>query len=222
MKEQPLPSSCLERGVLQLSELCFLHNGPYTLTVCPGDSLGLSGKSGVGKSLLLKAIADIVPWHGTLKYGRYDCHDVPAPVWRRNISLVPAESVWWHNWVSEHFDLSAGNETFLSLISRLGFERDILTWQISRLSSGEKQRLALLRGLVSNPAVLLLDEPTASLDTSTTERVEEVLIDFQNKSHCAIILVSHDPQQILRFCQSHYVVNKNGLMPRDISSEVII
>ncbi len=154
---------------MHISQLCFLQNGPYTFSVKPNDCIGFSGKSGIGKSLLLKAIADIFPWQGMLKYGKYDCHSVPAPLWRTLISLIPAESVWWNSRVGEHFNSVAVNDDLFDLLFRLGFERDILTWKISRLSSGEKQRLALLRGLASTPAVLLLDEPTSNIDTLTTE-----------------------------------------------------
>ena len=80
-------------------------------------------------------------------------------------------------------------------LAALGFEPDVQSWSISRLSSGERQRLALLRLLANQPMVLLLDEPTANLDGANAERVESLIRRFQDATGAAVLWVSHDAAQ---------------------------
>jgi len=77
----------------------------------------------------------------------------------------------------------------------LGFDHTVENWEINRLSTGERQRLALLRALSRKPRVLLLDEPTANLDPDTTIAMEKVVQSYCSDSEAGYIWVSHDPQQ---------------------------
>ncbi|HDK38151.1 MAG TPA: ATP-binding cassette domain-containing protein, partial [Thiolapillus brandeum] len=83
-----------------------------------------------------------------------------------------------------------------------GFSQEVLDWQTGRLSSGEKQRLALARMLANQPRVLLLDEPTANLDMRNTEIVEQIIQDYLQQYQAAVIWVSHDPEQLSRVAAS--------------------
>jgi ABC-type multidrug transport system ATPase subunit len=91
-----------------------------------------------------------------------------APDWRRRVGLLPAESGWWADRVGAHFittnDARNPATTPTPILARLGFEPDVLDWDVQRLSSGERQRLGLARLLLNRPEVLLLDEATANLD----------------------------------------------------------
>ena len=115
--------------------------------------------------------------------------------WRAQVMMVPAESQWWFETVGEHFAAtpSAG-------LAALGFEDDTTDWQISRLSSGEKQRLALL-----------LDEPTANLDDATTQRVERWLGQLAAERGWPLVWVAHDAEQIRRVADRHYRIAGSGL-----------
>ena len=85
-----------------------------------------------------------------------------------------------------------------SLLQALGFDTTVLDWEISQLSSGERQRLALIRVLARSPRALLLDEPTANLDPDNSLAAEGLIADHQRQHHSAIIWVSHDPVQRAR------------------------
>jgi ABC-type phosphate transport system ATPase subunit len=74
---------------------------------------------------------------------------------------------------------------------------DCLDWEVSRLSTGERQRLAIVRALELSPRALLLDEPTAALDNNSTAVVEGLLAD-RLSSGMSILLVTHDPRQATR------------------------
>jgi len=180
--------------------------GPFNLHINEGECVVVSGHSGTGKSLLLRAICDLDVHQGECQLDSLYCHEVPAPEWRRHVGLLPAKPSWWFDTVKEHFihyDQAA--------MDALGFTIETWNWQVSRLSSGEQQRLALLRLLQFSPRALLLDEPTASLDKTNTTRVEKLLAQYQAQHQSPILWVTHDPEQARRVGKRHFYLNANGL-----------
>lgn len=166
--------------------------GPLDLAVQPGECVTLSGPSGVGKSLLLRALADLDPHGGELTLDGEFHHRFTPPSWRLKVGLLPAESHWWGEAVGEHFP---GPPPPPALFAELGLGVDSLDWHVSRLSSGEKQRLALLRLLAGEPHILLLDEPTANLDPGSASRVEALIKEIQAARNVGVLWVTHDPDQ---------------------------
>ncbi len=187
----------MEKG-LHLSGVSFLGNGPYTLGVRSGECVGLTGKSGIGKTQLLRAVADVIPHGGDCFLDGIACSSLAPPDWRKQVAMVSAESFWWYDMVGSHFDPEKKSSEFDNLLQKLGFSDDVLGWQISRLSSGERQRLALLRTLVTKPKVLLLDEPTSALDKKMVDVVEEILADICSLHQIVCLWVSHDLEQLSR------------------------
>lgn len=171
---------------------------PCSLQLDGGDCLSLSGPSGSGKSLLLRAINDLDPAAGEVSLDDTPRDAMPAHVWRRQVVLIPAEMRWWHPTVGEHFASSDGVDT-----GSVGFEQDVMQWQVDKLSTGEKQRLGLLRALALQPKVLLLDEPTASLDPANINLIETLIADLRAQRNCAVLWVSHDRDQALRVADRH-------------------
>lgn len=192
---------------LRVDALRARHVGPLSLTAAEGECVCLSGPSGAGKTLLLRAVADLDPHEGRLFVGGVACDTVSGPDWRRRVGMLPAESQWWHEQVGPHF--RRPRESWLAL---LGFTPEVMDWQISRLSTGERQRLALLRLLDNAPEALLLDEPTASLDPVSVQRVEALIAGYRTERGAAVLWVSHDPQQIARVSRRHCVLRDGGLV----------
>ena len=186
--------------ILSIKKLCSLNVGPVDLTLEPQHCIGLSGSSGCGKSVLLKAIADLMDSTGAMTLEGQPCAEIEAPDWRRKIQLVPAESLWWHNTVREHFQ----HPICQKQLSQLSLDSGIEQQAVNQLSTGQKQRLAILRSLEKKPRVLLLDEPTASLDRDNTERVEAFIKEYLNVNDAAAIWVSHDPEQLKRVATKAY------------------
>jgi ABC-type iron transport system FetAB ATPase subunit len=178
---------------LRVDDLRLHAIGPFNLEVESGTCVGLGGPSGSGKSLFLRAIADIEPHSGAVYLDGTKQAAIPAPQWRRQVGLLPAESMWWFDTVGAHFSV-AGEIQF----RQLGFDLNVMGWPVSRLSSGERQRLALLRLLENHPRLLLLDEPTANLDEENTERVERLIFDYRKNTGAAVLWVGHQKAQLRR------------------------
>lgn len=166
---------------------------PVSMEIPDGCGLAILGPSGSGKTLLLRAIADLDPSAGTVVAEPLRRDRVPAPVWRRHVAYLPAESGWWSDTIGDHMDGAASR----ALLSRLGLPEEALDWPVARPSSGERHRLALVRALSRNPRVLLLDEPTAALDPAATALVEAELAARLGEG-VSLLLVTHDPDQAAR------------------------
>ncbi|GAA5524226.1 putative iron export ATP-binding protein FetA [Microbulbifer aestuariivivens] len=188
MKTPPLSLIQLSTDLLQ----------PVSLQIRAGEILCLSGPSGSGKSRLLRAVADLDPHGGSASLGAETQQTLRGHLWRRAVMMVPAESAWWHETVGEHLP-----KPMDAALGQLGFTADVTDWSIDRLSSGEKQRLALVRALAHEPRALLLDEPTANLDPDTTRQTERWLCEVIRQRALPTLWVAHDRAQIERVASRH-------------------
>ncbi|TYC48560.1 ATP-binding cassette domain-containing protein [Rhodobacterales bacterium] len=182
--------------------------GPISLTLEAGSCTAISGPSGAGKSLFLRAVADLDENSADISLEGANRDRFSAPAWRANVAYVPAESGWWGDRVEDHFQNILGQETRLAALGLTG----AADWQVSRLSSGERQRLALLRALEHTPRVLLLDEPTAALDPDSVGRVEDLLKLEMNEGR-AVLIVTHDPGQPQRLGGRRFTMAAGKLSP---------
>jgi putative ABC transport system ATP-binding protein len=196
---------------LRVNQLRTPFAGPFTLTLDQGVCAAITGPSGSGKSLFLRMIADLDPNEGEAWLLQRARAAMPAPEWRRQVTYVSAESGWWADTVIAHFPITQRSET-AALASRLGLRADIPDALVAQLSTGEKQRLALLRALLPNPPVLLLDEPTGPLDQDSVARVE-ILLQERLAGGTAILLVTHDPRQASRLGGQHYRMAAGHMEP---------
>src|SRR5262249_44084652 len=153
----------------------------------------ITGPSGSGKSLFLRMIADLDPNEGEVWLNEHRRSSISGPEWRKQAMYVSAESGWWADTVVQHFSADQQGE-FTSLAARLGLRRDVLEASVQQLSTGEKQRLSLIRALLRHPAVLLLDEPTGPLDEESVDKVE-ALLQRQMSTGTSVVLVTHSPNQ---------------------------
>lgn len=191
---------------LVISKLSIGPLEAVSLQIEAGEIVCISGESGSGKSRLLRAIADLDPHAGEVALGGDARAAVAAHCWRGWVMLVPAESSWWADTVREHF-----LEPVAGSFAAFGVVDAAMDWQVSRLSSGEKQRLAVLRALSHEPRALLLDEPTANLDPDTTRQVESWLRDYVRRERIPVLWVAHDRGQIERVGDRHFAIRDHSL-----------
>jgi putative ABC transport system ATP-binding protein len=192
----PNETAAWETGIplLLVSDLRTNILKPASFALSVGECVAVSGPSGSGKTLLLRAIADLDPSEGLVRLGGRDRLAMTGPEWRRLVGYLPAEPGWWADTVGEHFtDWTAAS----AVAKALGFPEDVRAWPITRLSTGERSRLALIRALTAGPEVLLLDEPTAALDPASVTAVES-LIATRMRAGLAVVWVTHDAEQARR------------------------
>ncbi len=193
--------------MFELQSMRRLIVGPVDLAMEQGSCVSVMGRSGSGKSVLLRMIADLDPHEGDAVLDGEACSQMPAPAWRRLVTYVAAESGWWDEQVDAHFP--AGTD-FAKLLPSVGIPSEAAGWPVARLSTGERQRLALVRALAFGNRVLLLDEPTSGLDQASVQMVEEVLR-RQLARGTAILMVTHDPEQAARMASRHLEL-RDGLL----------
>ena len=181
--------------LLDVKDLQTAQLGPLDLYAQAGELVQITGTSGSGKSLLLRALADLDPNTGQVFLAGRARAAVPPVEWRRHVAYVPAETAWWGERVDEHFPPGWSRAGARSLLEQVALPEASLAWEIERLSSGEKQRLGLVRALLNNPRVLLLDEPTANLDLENSRRIERAVRGYLADHQAAALWVSHDSLQ---------------------------
>lgn len=194
--------------MLEIAELETRHVGPISMNVSGGECVAILGPSGSGKSLLLRAIADLDPNAGRVALNGQIREEMPACEWRRKVAFVPAETGWWADRVSDHF---ADTDDVGDLLAAMKLS-DAMEWEVSRLSTGERHRLGIVRALQTKPRALLLDEPTASLDGDMTTAVEE-LIRHLLAGDVSVLIVTHDEEQARRIAGRSMRMSDGQLTP---------
>ncbi|MGD1880543.1 MAG: ATP-binding cassette domain-containing protein [Kiloniellaceae bacterium] len=180
---------------------------PTSFQLATGECIALRGPSGAGKTLLLRALADLDPSDGEVRLDGTLREKIPAPTWRRRVGYVTAEPGWWSERLGDHFQ---DWEAQAGPARRLKISPDAAQRRVSQLSTGERQRLALLRALEHRPEVLLLDEPTGPLDEESTAAVESLLREKQDNG-LALLWVTHDKRQAARVATRRFWIDAGRL-----------
>ncbi|MBP2325210.1 branched-chain amino acid transport system ATP-binding protein [Kibdelosporangium banguiense] len=189
--------------LLQVSQLRSGYAGSTVLdgvdlTLEPGSILGLLGRNGVGKSTLIMTLMGLVPTtSGTVLLDGVMLPARPHKIARAGVALVPqGRRVWAPLTVGEHLKLATrhahpGTWTADSVLDLLPRLRERLRQPAGSLSGGEQQMLAIARALVTNPRLVLLDEPSDGLAPAIIESIMDVIRQMQTEG-AAVLLVEQD------------------------------
>lgn len=188
--------------------------GPADLDVPDGRTVAIMGPSGSGKSVLLRAIADLDPADGAVSLDGIDRHAMDAPTWRRRVIYVAADAGWWDDRVGAHF---ADPTAAATMLPRVNLAADALDWPVQRLSTGERQRLALIRAITlprppGEARIYLFDEPTAALDAESAGLVEALIATLPHEGRTAVLLVTHDAAQARRLASGGVIHLRDGAL----------
>jgi ABC-type iron transport system FetAB ATPase subunit len=176
---------------------------PVSLSLAAGECVALRGASGSGKTVLLRGLADLDPGAGQVFLEDRERNTFTGPQWRKQVRYLAAEPGWWADTPREHYSSPDGMG---DIIEALGLTSAHLDRPLALLSTGERQRLALVRAIADAPPVLLLDEPTGALDGRAVGLAED-LLKRQLAGGTAILLVSHDDAQIERLAHRQLEIN---------------
>jgi putative ABC transport system ATP-binding protein len=186
------------------------------LAIGAGDHIALQGPSGTGKSVLLRTLALLdAPVRGAVRYRGAPIAPGAVPRYRRAVAYLPQrptlsgdtvrDALQWPYTFAAHRDHRYDEAAALALTEQAGKTADFLDSTTATLSGGESQVAALIRALLLDPEVLLLDEPTAALDPHSAQIIESLVAQWadapttaQDRDPRAYVWISHDPAQAAR------------------------
>jgi putative ABC transport system ATP-binding protein len=169
----------------------------------PQGASCVAGPSGSGKSSLLRLLNRLAdPAAGAVMYDGGDVRDCDPLELRREVCLVPQLPALLEGTVEENIgfaaELAGRDPDVAELLDLAGLDSSFAARDADKLSVGEQQRAMLARALALEPQVLLLDEPTSSLDATATGAVESTLLDLRERVEVSTVLVTHDLAQARR------------------------
>lgn len=175
-----------------------------SFTIDEGDIFAVMGPSGSGKTTLLRLVNRLEdPTHGNILIDRKNILQYPVVELRRKVGLVFQIPFMFEGSVLDNLlygpnlageDLEKKKKQVKELLPWFGFKEDMLGRDPDRLSVGEKHRVSILRTLMNDPEVVMLDEPTSSLDPGTARHILELIKDINQKKNKTIVLVTHIPE----------------------------
>ncbi|QEI42554.1 Lactococcin-G-processing and transport ATP-binding protein LagD [Dolichospermum sp. UHCC 0315A] len=182
----------------------------FSLTIPGGKNIALIGKSGCGKSTLAKLISSLYQLQsGNIQIGIYNLQDLSLECLRQQIVLVPQDAHFWNRSIVDNFRLGAPYVNFEQIvqackisgadefISKLPETYQTILGEFgANISGGQRQRLAIARAIITDPAILILDESTGGLDPVSEAQVLDQL--FQHRQGKTTILITHRPKVINR------------------------
>ncbi|HEX7724618.1 MAG TPA: ABC transporter ATP-binding protein [Candidatus Paceibacterota bacterium] len=235
-----MPTTDSSEKLLSLTDVSVHYGGVKALngasvSIDEGEVVALMGPNGAGKSTILKAIFGLAPIEsGTVAWEGQNFKPVPYEVVQRGISFVPqGKRVFKHLTVYENIEIGGWNvpakerkeriENVLELFPAL---RAKLKAKSGTLSGGQQQMLAIARGLMIDPKVLLLDEPSLGLAPKIVKEVFAKVKEINERRKTAIFVVEHNLKSLLEIATRAYVLDKGRVYaegkPQDIIEKGVL
>tara|TARA_B100000787_G_scaffold37902_1_gene26750 strand:+ start:1929 stop:2705 length:777 start_codon:yes stop_codon:yes gene_type:complete len=225
------PIISLENISLSFGKRKILDNVSFKIN--EGEILGMLGPNGAGKSTIFNLITGLIkPNHGKVKINNIDATEYPVYERARTfgIGYCPQVGGFFHDLtlidnlkaIAEIVikDKNSINHRINQLISK--FELDgIKNIKGSFLSGGERKKLIIAMALLSNPKVLLLDEPMAALDVLSIKMLQEIIVNLQTESDIAIIICDHQARDLLCCVDVALILSNTKIIAKGSPSELV-
>jgi ABC-2 type transport system ATP-binding protein len=200
-----------------------------SLLIDPGERVGLLGPNGAGKTTtLLMLLGAVTPDSGSIKLaGKQLPHQrsealthvgfvagyLPLP---ENLKVSEALKVF-----AGFYGLRRADEVIGKAVERFGIG-ELLNRQSRELSSGQRTLVSIVKSTLHNPSVLVLDEPTASLDPDVARRVRDALLDIHREQGTALLVTSHNMREVETLCERVVIIAKGSIAidgtPEEVSA----
>ena len=221
----------LDKISLKFGRKIILDN--LNLQLNNGQILGLLGPNGVGKSTIFNLITGLLkPDFGSIIIDTETVNNYP--IYQRTlkfkIGFVPQNGGFFHD-LTVHQNLKAiaeitiknlsyREEKINSLISKFELDpiRDI---KADFLSGGQKKKLVIALALISDPKILLLDEPFAALDVMTIKSLQEIIVDLQMGNNISVILCDHQARDLLACVDTAAIIHNGKVVAQDTPNNLI-
>lgn len=186
-----------------------------TFDIQKGEVLTITGPSGSGKSTLLKLIGSLFsPTEGTIVYKGKELKQIDPEIYRKEVSYFFQNASLFDQTVKDNLvfpyfirDKVADERYIKSYLEKVKIPESYYNKPVAELSGGEKQRVALVRNLLFQPEVLLLDEVTSSLDANNKAIIHSVLSDLNKEKQVTIVKITHDETKLADSTRLLHIVN---------------
>ncbi|MCK5830880.1 MAG: ATP-binding cassette domain-containing protein [Methylococcales bacterium] len=220
-------------GLIEIDKLSFKFPGQeknvldnLSLTIKPGESIGISGNNGAGKSTFINLLSGFLEADsGQIKLDGYSIEKYNAEFLRSQIGIVPQKGVLVEGTILENMTLYREDEATddaIELSKLLGLE-DIIARMpdgldtfiggaaLDNIPEGVKQKIIMVRSLIGHPKIILFDDANANFDIKNDNRLQHV-IKLLQKQQKTFVIVSHRPS-FLRLCDKQYTLENGQLSP---------
>lgn len=225
------------RGEIELENVTFAYGKldepfikGFSLSAKSGQSIALVGASGCGKSTVSKILSGLYEvWDGTILYDGVEFNRIPEEVINSSVAVVTQQislfegSIYdniscWNGGITQEDVVNASRDACLhdEVTRKFGGYSYRLRENGSNISGGQKQRIEIAKALVTNPTILILDEATSSLDSST----EKTILDNIKRRHCTCIIVAQRISTI-RDCDEIIVMDRGKIVERGTHDDLM-
>jgi osmoprotectant transport system ATP-binding protein len=207
--------------------------GDLSFDIAEGEIVVLVGPSGCGKTTTLKMINRLVEaTGGTIEVAGTDINSVEAPILRQGIGYVIQRiGLFPHRTIGENIATVPGllgwekdriKDRVTELIELVGLEQEMKDRYPSELSGGQQQRVGVARALAADPPVLLMDEPFGAVDPIVRSRLQDELLDLQQRVRKTIVFVTHDIDEAIQLGDRVAILNVGGVLEQYASPAEIL
>jgi len=195
------------------------------LTVKRGEVFGVLGPNGSGKSTLIRLVSTLLlPDSGTMRVFGHDVESDPFPV-KRMINRVSVDAAFFKKfsaienllYAARLYGLPASEAKpkMREIMKRLGLEEKTFDQPMEHMSRGMQQKVAVARGFLTSPILLLLDEPTTGLDPHSKRDVQAFVREIRETHGATVLLTTHDMGEADRLCDRIAIIDKGRIVALD-------
>ncbi|MEK9786549.1 MAG: ABC transporter ATP-binding protein [Candidatus Pelagibacter sp.] len=219
---------------LQIDSLSKIYNGveavkSISFTIKRNEIIGLLGPNGCGKTTTIGMILGLLkPSSGKVLIDNQDIEKNRVDILKKINFISPYIELPKKLTVKQNLFVYGKLYNVENLDNKIEYLteklrlNEILNCITGELSSGQKNRVSLAKAIINDPILLLLDEPTASLDPETGDFVREFLEDFQKEKESSILLASHNMSEVERLCTSVMMMKNGSIIDSGKPEELIL